>query len=100
MNKSLVNYYELLPVLASSIENYKKARKGGATEIPARSLCRNFSHGFMIAKKLDMDWWVTIMGDVSIINHACPDFIKGLKYNYPQSRAPKFLRRFKKHIKS
>ena len=35
-----------------------------------------------------------------ISNEAYPDFIKGLKYNYPQPKTPRFLRRFKKHLNS
>ena len=202
LDKSWVDYYELLPDLASSIKEYKKARRAGSTTIPARALSRNFSHGFKIAKNLDLSWWVAIMGDVSIINldgikkiinnmikknkilgitrpigqtlfdkngeltnylaldtttftatffivnriavkkglfnnikitnpyaseqcfgdeaknfcnansinfhescyfisdYAYPDFIKGLKYNYPQPKTPKFLRPLKKFLKT
>ena len=69
IDPSLADHYELLPDLASSIENYQNERKqGGPSTIPARALSRNCSMGFQVANSFDVGWWVFIMGDVLLNN--------------------------------
>lgn len=67
------DHYELLPDLAGSKDSYMEGRvkfdrEGKGTPIFARALSRNFSHGFTAAKNFDVDWWVAIVGDMSISN--------------------------------
>ena len=69
LDKNLVDYYEILPDLAGSKTNYEEERKQilkKGTTIPARALTRNYSKGFTVSKKFDVDWWIAILGDVEI----------------------------------
>ena len=70
LDKNLVDYYELLSDLAGSKEDYEKEREleASGTVTPAKALSRNFRHGFTLAKEIDVDWWVSILGDISIVN--------------------------------
>ena len=70
LDKNKVTHYELLPDLAGSKEDYEKEREYEmeGTVTPAKALSRNFSHGFTAAKEIDVDWWITILGDVTISN--------------------------------
>lgn len=64
-----VDYYELLPDFAGSKDQYIQERmitKGLTT--PTKALTRNFNKAFSIAKTFDVDWWLTICGDVVINN--------------------------------
>ena len=69
LDKNKVDFYELLPDVGGSQEQYAKERSltSGST-IPARAITRNYGRGFTISKNFDADWWVAIFGDVSISN--------------------------------
>lgn len=69
-DSSKADHYELLPDLAGSKENYveERAHMKRGTTIPARALSRNFGHGFTAAKNFDAEWWVAIVGDMTISN--------------------------------
>ncbi len=69
LDKNKVDFYELLPDVGGSQEQYVKERTltSGST-IPARAITRNYGRGFTISKIFDADWWVAIFGDVSISN--------------------------------
>lgn len=64
-----VDFYEKLPDLAGSKEEYLKERSGskGATT-PVKSVTRNYKHAFDVSKKFDVEWWIVILGDVLISN--------------------------------
>ena len=70
LDETSVNFYQKLPDLAGTKEEYLKERelKSGATTIPSRAVTRNYSAGFTAAHTFDVDWWVGITGDVSITN--------------------------------
>lgn len=70
LDQKKVEHYELLEDLAGNKEQYIEERKhmDKGTTIPAYALSRNYSHGFLAAKKFDVDWWVAILGDVEISN--------------------------------
>jgi len=69
INSNSVNYYELFSDFAGSKDQYVQERidtKGSTT--PTKALTRNFSKAFSVAKNFDVDWWITICGDVVINN--------------------------------
>lgn len=64
-----VDFYEKLPDLAGSKEDYMKERSDGkGATTPVRALTRNFRHAFSASQNFDVDWWVVILGDVLITN--------------------------------
>ena len=66
VEQNQVDFYQKLPDLAGSKENYLKEREDGFTPTAPRALTRNYGTGFTIAKGFDVDWWIGINGDVSI----------------------------------
>lgn len=71
LDKTKVDYYKLFPDIAGSKDEYEKERKSETekgTTTPAKSLTRNFSHGFTVSKQFDVDWWIMILGDIHISN--------------------------------
>jgi len=57
----------LMPDLAPSVEAYEAVRSTGSpSDIPARALCRNFSAGMARVSSEDIDFVVTILGDVYV----------------------------------
>lgn len=68
LDKNKVDFYELLPDVGGSQEQYVKERSTSGSTIPARAITRNYGRGFTISKNFDADWWVAIFGDVSISN--------------------------------
>lgn len=69
LDKTHVDYYELLPDLAGSKEQYVNERSvAKGSTIPSRAITRNYSHAFNYSKNFDVDWWISILGDVSISN--------------------------------
>ena len=70
IDETTVNFYQKLPDLAGTKDEYLKERnlKSGATTIPSRAVTRNYSAGFLAAQNFDVDWWIGITGDVSISN--------------------------------
>jgi len=70
LDKDNVDFYQKLPDLAGTKEEYLKERdlKSGATTIPSKAVTRNYSAGFTAAQNFDVDWWIGITGDVSISN--------------------------------
>ena len=71
LDKTQVDYYEMLPDLAGSKAQYIKERANVSEEsstTPVRAVTRNLSTAFTIAKGFDVDWWVSILGDVTISN--------------------------------
>jgi len=75
LNKESVDYYKMFPDFAGSQENYLDERAdtkvGGSSAVKA--IIRNFNHAFKISKDFDVDWWVVILGDVTISS------LKGIK---------------------
>jgi len=69
LESNLVDHYEKLADLAGSKEEYLKERSNlkDATT-PVKAVTRNYSAGFVATKKFDVDWWVAILGDVTISN--------------------------------
>jgi hypothetical protein len=70
LDKEKADYYELLPDIAGTKNQYQeeRAHMDKGTTIPAQALTRNYSRGFTIAKKIEVDWWIGILGDVDITN--------------------------------
>ena len=70
LDENTVDFYQKLPDLAGTKEEYLKERglKSGATTIPSRAVTRNYSAGFTAAQNFDVDWWVGITGDVTVSN--------------------------------
>lgn len=69
LDQNLVDHYEKLPDLAGSKEEYLRERSNlkDATT-PVKAVTRNYGAGFLAAKKFDVDWWITILGDIAISN--------------------------------
>tara|TARA_B110000438_G_scaffold143136_1_gene138033 strand:+ start:4106 stop:4873 length:768 start_codon:yes stop_codon:yes gene_type:complete len=71
-----VDFYQKLSDLAGSKDEYLEERNdknSKAATTPVKAITRNFKFGFNSSKSFDIDWWVVILGDVSISN------IKGIK---------------------
>jgi hypothetical protein len=73
LDSSKVEHYELLSDVGGSEENYKKQQEElGQTKtakgltIPILALSRNFSHAFTVAKKIEVDWCVVLLGDMRL----------------------------------
>ncbi len=71
LDPNKVDFYQKLSDLAGSKEEYLKERddtniKQATT--PVKAVTRNFSFGFLASHKFDVDWWITILADVSISN--------------------------------
>jgi len=64
INSSLVSYYKLFHDITGS----KNLFTSDSERAVSHPISRNFSHAFTIAKSFDVDWWVTIFGDVEISN--------------------------------
>ena len=71
VNETLVDFYQKLPDLAGSKEEYLKERDGGKeATTPVKSVTRNYSVGFSATNNFDVDWWIAILGDVLVLNLA------------------------------
>jgi len=68
IDSNSVDHYELLPDFAGSKDQYIQERTINGSTTPTKALTRNFNKAFSIAKTFDVDWWVTICGDVVISN--------------------------------
>ncbi len=71
-----VNFYKKLSDLAGSKKEYLKERNDDnskAATTPVKAITRNFREGFIASQNFDADWWVVILGDISISN------MKGIK---------------------
>ena len=66
VEQNQVDFYQKLPDLAGSKEDYLKERAAKIFTTGTRALTRNYSAGFTVAKDFDVDWWIAINGDVSI----------------------------------
>ncbi len=67
LSNTSVDYYQSLPDLAGSKEEYLKERSDGkGATTPVRALTRNFRNAFLASQKYDVDWWVVVLGDVLI----------------------------------
>jgi len=64
INSNLVSYYKLFHDITGS-ENLFTSDSERTISHP---MSRNFSHAFTITKSFDVDWWITICGDVVINN--------------------------------
>jgi len=64
INSNLVSYYKLFHDITGS-ENLFTSDSERTISHP---MSRNFSHAFTITKSFDVDWWITIIGDVEISN--------------------------------
>jgi len=66
-----VDHYVKLSDLAGSKEEYMKERDLGNAEgatTPVKAITRNLTVGFSAAKDFRIDWWIVILGDISISN--------------------------------
>ncbi len=66
-----VDFYEKLSDLAGTKEKYLEERNDlntKAATTPVKAITRNFKAGFTAISNFDADWWVVILGDVSISN--------------------------------
>jgi len=71
LESNQVDVYEKLSDLAGSKEEYLEERNdhtSKAATTPVKAITRNFKSGFSNIKNFDLDWWVVILGDVSISN--------------------------------
>tara|TARA_B110000438_G_scaffold226398_1_gene220589 strand:- start:262 stop:1017 length:756 start_codon:yes stop_codon:yes gene_type:complete len=68
LDSHLVNFYEKLPDLAGSKEEYLKERDVGSPLTATKAIIRNLKAGFTVTSNYDVDWWITILGDVYISN--------------------------------
>ena len=64
IDPNLVSYYKLFPDITGSGNLFTSDSKITISH----PMSRNFSHAFTIAKSFDVDWWITIIGDVEISN--------------------------------
>jgi len=78
VDPSTVNHYELLSDIAGSKEKYLKEQQNQLGNMkwkdvktmttPARALTRNWRQAANASQEFDVDWWVFLLGDVSISN--------------------------------
>ena len=68
LDAHLVNFYEKLSDLAGSKEEYLKEREADSPLTATKAIIRNLKAGFNVTSNYDVDWWITILGDVSISN--------------------------------
>tara|TARA_B110000196_G_C21071592_1_gene627762 strand:- start:86 stop:901 length:816 start_codon:yes stop_codon:yes gene_type:complete len=72
LDESLCDKYEKMPDLAGGRNNYSKVveeKKEGIRDIiGATALTRNFSRGFTLIQDFDVDYVITITGDIKITN--------------------------------
>ena len=68
LEQNQVNFYEKLSDLAGSKEEYLKQREANFVLTATKAIIRNLKAGFTAAKNYDVDWWIAILGDVSISN--------------------------------
>lgn len=64
INCNLVSYYKLFPDITGTGNLFTNDDR----RTISHPMSRNFSHAFTIAKSFDVDWWITIIGDVEISN--------------------------------
>lgn len=82
-----VDFYELLPDMAGSREEFRDIKDAILDEdkTTVKPLSRNFGLAFQKASAIDVDWWVTILGDIKIKN------LQGIK---------KIIQKMEKHAKT
>ena len=71
LEQNQVDFYKKLSDLAGSKEEYLKERNDDnskAATTPVKAITRNFRVGFTASQNFDVDWWVVILGDISISN--------------------------------
>ena len=68
LDSNLVNSYEKLSDLAGSKEEYLKERAANSPLTATKAIIRNLKAGFTVTSNYDVDWWITILGDVYISN--------------------------------
>lgn len=76
LEQNQVDFYQKLSDLAGSKEEYLEERDDDNPKevtTPVKAITRNYRAGFVASQNFDVDWWVIILGDISISN------LKGIK---------------------